>query len=274
MLCAGLVHGDLSDFNVLIAWDGPVIIDFPQAVDPAHNNNAGRLFVRDVDNLVSFIARFAPEVKGLQYGKEIWDLYERSVLQPDTPVTGKFKGSDRKADTTALLREIEAVEREAMARREALGLAPPRPARAPVVYDAPPPRPIAPGAKGQQGGGRGDRRGDAPRGRDGDRRDGPPERRGDAPRGRDGDRRDGPPERRGDAPRGRDGDRRDGPPERRGDAPRGDRRDAPRGDRRDDGGRPPRGDEGPRGGWEPREPRREPRSAEPPDDLDAFLVEG
>jgi RIO kinase 1 len=248
MLCAGLVHGDLSDFNVLIAWDGPVIIDFPQAVDPAHNNNASRLFIRDVDNLVSFLTRFAPEVKGRQYGKEIWDLYERGVLLPDSPLTGKFKGSDRKADTNALLREIEAVEREAMARREALGLAPPRRARAPVEYEGPPPRPIS----AQPEGGRS---GDGPRGGRGDRPARPEGRREDPPRrderpARAEGRREDPP-RRDERPARAEG-RREDPPRRderpaRAEAPRG---EAPRGGARDDrrADRPAWSGDAPRGG--------------------------
>jgi RIO kinase 1 len=141
MLCAGIVHGDLSDFNVLMGADGPVIIDFPQAIDPASNNNARKLLIRDVNNLVSFLARFAPGLRGTQYGAEMWDLYERGVLTPETPLTGRYAGKQGRANVSSLLREIEEIERESRARREALGLDPRRPARTPKVREAPAPQP-------------------------------------------------------------------------------------------------------------------------------------
>lgn len=142
MLCAGLVHGDLSDFNVLLTPDGPVIIDLPQAVDAAANAQAGRLLVRDVKNLTSFLARHDPKLKKSRYGEEMWQLYQRGELTPTTKLTGKPKRADHDADVDAILSEIAASEREAAARREALGLPPPRRARAPRVDDKPPPRPL------------------------------------------------------------------------------------------------------------------------------------
>lgn len=117
MLCEGLVHGDLSECNVLLAWDGPVIIDFPQATDAAHNPNARTLFIRDVENLTRYLARFAPEIGETRYCREIWSLYERSQLFPDTPLTGRFAESQRRADTRAVLREIEDAAQEARAKR-------------------------------------------------------------------------------------------------------------------------------------------------------------
>jgi len=127
MLCAGVVHGDLSDFNVLMGVDGPVIIDFPQVVDPAHNRNARQLLIRDVDNLTSFLARFAPRLRGRNYGKEMWSLYERNKLTPDTVLSGRARRSRRKADTAAIIDEIAAAERDAVRR----GLATPRNRTAP-----------------------------------------------------------------------------------------------------------------------------------------------
>jgi RIO kinase 1 len=144
MLCAGLVHGDLSDFNVLMGRDGPVLIDFPQAIDPAHNRNARKLLVRDVDNLTRFLGRFAPHLTGRPFGAEMWDLYERGLLKPDSVLTGHFKSSTKKADTWSLLAEIEELERESLARREALGLGPPRKARKPMEVVAEPPCPRRP----------------------------------------------------------------------------------------------------------------------------------
>jgi len=150
MLCAGIVHGDLSDFNVLMGVDGPVIIDFPQAIDPAANNNARKLLVRDVDNLTSFLGRFAPALKNTQYGAEIWDLYERGLLTPESPLTGRHAGAKGRANVSSLLREIEDIEREARARRTALGLEPKRPARTPVFREPAPPPPPPRSAPKQQ----------------------------------------------------------------------------------------------------------------------------
>lgn len=137
MLCAGLVHGDLSDFNVLLAAEGPVIIDFPQAIEAAANRNAERLLVRDVKNLTRFLGRWDRRLRRTRYGDEIWDLYQRGVLTPDTPLTGRFERKSAGTDVDAIIAEIQASAREEARRREALGLPPPRPARKPV---APPQR--------------------------------------------------------------------------------------------------------------------------------------
>ena len=110
MLCAGIVHGDLSEFNVLVDSRGPVIIDLPQAVDAAANNNASRMLERDVDNLAAYFGQFAPELSATQYGKEIWALYLRGELQPDTPLTGRFREVVKKADVRAVMREIDAAK--------------------------------------------------------------------------------------------------------------------------------------------------------------------
>ncbi|HBT82575.1 MAG: kinase [Desulfuromonadales bacterium GWD2_61_12] len=116
MLCAGLVHGDLSEFNVLVAADGPVIIDLPQAIDAAGNNNAGRLFARDVDNLAAYFGQFAPELLATAYAEEIWSLYESGILHPESPLTGRFVRPEVAADVGIVLREIDDSRREAMAR--------------------------------------------------------------------------------------------------------------------------------------------------------------
>ncbi len=140
MLCAGIVHADLSDFNVLMAADGPVIIDFPQVVDPASNQNARKLLLRDVKNLTDFLGRFAPKLRRTQYGPEMWELYKRSELDPETELTGRYVSKRKEADVSSLLEEILAVEKEARERREALGLPPPRPARRPRVAQKPEPK--------------------------------------------------------------------------------------------------------------------------------------
>jgi RIO kinase 1 len=146
MLCAGLIHADLSDFNVLMSPTGPVIIDFPQAVDPARNQSARKLLIRDVKNITSFLGRFAPRLRRTQYGPEMWDLYERSELDPATELTGKYQPKESKTEVSSLLEDILAVEQEARERREELGLPPPRRARRPVVYQPPPPK-VAPKPK-------------------------------------------------------------------------------------------------------------------------------
>lgn len=120
MLCAGIVHADLSEFNILMAADGPVIIDLPQAVDAAGNNHAQRMLMRDVNNLRVFFGRFAPSLLATQYGAEIWDLYQRGELTPETPLTGRFKTVERKADLSSVFREINDAKSAEDARRERL----------------------------------------------------------------------------------------------------------------------------------------------------------
>ena len=117
MLCAGIVHGDLSEFNILLAEDGPVIIDLPQAVDAAGNNHASRMLERDVANLRNFFGRFAPDLLTIDYGNEMWDLYQRGVLYPDTVLTGQFKRKTGPVDVGGVLREIGDASAEEAARR-------------------------------------------------------------------------------------------------------------------------------------------------------------
>lgn len=117
MLCAGTIHGDLSEYNVLIAWDGPMIIDLPQAVDAAHNQSARALLVRDVHNITAYLARFAPEIADTRFGEEMWGLYERGQLFPDSPLTGRWRGSTRRADTRSVMREIDAASQDARRKR-------------------------------------------------------------------------------------------------------------------------------------------------------------
>lgn len=121
MLCAGVVHGDLSDFNVLIGAEGPVIIDFPQWVDPAVNRNARRLLVRDVDNLTQFLGRFAPELSRMRFGPEMWDLYEQGTLRVGTPLTGRWRPKARAVDVGSVMSEIQAVAVEEGRRRDEEG---------------------------------------------------------------------------------------------------------------------------------------------------------
>ena len=117
MLCAGVVHGDLSEFNILLADDGPVIIDLPQAVDAAGNNHAQRMLLRDVDNLRGFFGQFAPELLATQYGAEIWDLYTRGTLHPDTPLSGRYVKRPGAVDLGSIMREIDDARAEETARR-------------------------------------------------------------------------------------------------------------------------------------------------------------
>ena len=117
MLCAGVVHGDLSEFNILLGADGPVIIDLPQAIDAAGNNHAKRMLLRDVDNLRDFFATFAPELRRTDFGLEIWSLYERGVLDLETVLTGRFERKSGAVDVGHVLREIDDARAEDAARR-------------------------------------------------------------------------------------------------------------------------------------------------------------
>ena len=117
MLCAGVVHGDLSEFNILLAADGPVIIDLPQAVDAAGNNHASRMLLRDVDNLRNFFGAFAPELLRTDYGLEIWDLYQRGELHTDSALTGRFERKTAAVDMGSVMREIDDARAEEAARR-------------------------------------------------------------------------------------------------------------------------------------------------------------
>jgi RIO kinase 1 len=117
MLCAGVVHGDLSEFNILLADDGPVIIDLPQAVDAAGNNHASRMLLRDVANLRAFFGQSAPELLDTAYGAEIWDLYQRGMLQVDSVLTGRYAPTLGAVDLGGVMREIEDARAEDAARR-------------------------------------------------------------------------------------------------------------------------------------------------------------
>ena len=117
MLCAGVIHGDLSEFNILLAADGPVVIDLPQAVDAAGNNHAQRMLLRDVANLRDFFGRFAPELLQTDFGPEIWDLYQRGLLHPDTVLTGRFARDTAPVNVGHVLREIDDARAEEAARR-------------------------------------------------------------------------------------------------------------------------------------------------------------
>lgn len=121
MLAAGVVHGDLSDFNVLLAADGPVVIDFPQSISAAGNLNARSLFLRDVNNLHRFLERWVPGVRRRPYGEEMWELYEKNELSADTRLTGKTKARSGPVDTRAVLSLIGDANRDEAARRRALG---------------------------------------------------------------------------------------------------------------------------------------------------------
>ena len=120
MLCAGIVHGDLSEFNILLAADGPVIIDLPQAVDAAGNNHAERMLLRDVDNLRKFFGRFAPALLATDYGHEIWALYESGALLPEAVLSGRFERNLAAVDLDSVLREIDDARFEEAARQRRL----------------------------------------------------------------------------------------------------------------------------------------------------------
>ena len=128
MLCTGLVHGDLSEFNVLVGPSGPVIIDLPQAVDAAGNNHAFTMLERDVGNMASYFGRFAPELRDTRYAREMWALYEAGSLHPGSVLTGVFADDETTADVGGVMREIEAARFEE-ARRQAVRDADDKPAK-------------------------------------------------------------------------------------------------------------------------------------------------
>jgi RIO kinase 1 len=171
MLCAGVVHGDLSEFNVLMAADGPVVIDFPQAVDPASNTSARKLLIRDVDNLHRFMSRYVRGYRALPYAQEMWELYQQNLLTPETVLRGRVSAVQRPTNTADVLALIGDAEREQ--RRKTAG-----PGRGPGPGGA-----RGPGAAGARGpsGGQGHTQGHAQAGPgQGHAQEGP---RGQGPRG-------------------------------------------------------------------------------------------
>ena len=120
MLCAGIVHGDLSEFNVLVDDYGPVIIDLPQAVDASANNHAESMLQRDIENMTHYYGQFAPELLGTQYAEEIWALYEDGELKPGIELTGQFAADTAESDVDGVLEEIKAVLLEEKKRQERL----------------------------------------------------------------------------------------------------------------------------------------------------------
>ncbi|MCK9200905.1 MAG: serine protein kinase RIO [Gallionella sp.] len=122
MLCAGVVHGDLSEYNVLVDSAGPVIIDLPQAIDAAANNHACQMLLRDVENLATYFGQFAPELLSTDYGNEIWSLYQSSQLHPDSVLTGRFERDEKPVDLNSVMREINDTLKEEEARQQAIAI--------------------------------------------------------------------------------------------------------------------------------------------------------
>jgi RIO kinase 1 len=107
MLCAGVVHGDLSEYNVLLAGDGPVVIDLPQAVDAAGNAHASSMLDRDIGNLTRYFGRYASELLDTEYAKEIWSLYKSGKLYPEIELTGRFERDEKPVDVEGVIRVVD-----------------------------------------------------------------------------------------------------------------------------------------------------------------------
>jgi RIO kinase 1 len=120
MLCAGIIHGDLSEYNVLVDSAGPVIIDLPQAINASANNQACQLLLRDVQNLAAYFGQFAPELLTTDYGNEIWALYQSSQLKPDSVLTGHFEKNEKAVDLKSVMREISDTLKDEEARQLAI----------------------------------------------------------------------------------------------------------------------------------------------------------
>jgi len=123
MLYAGLIHGDLSEFNVLVDDYGPVIIDLPQAVNAAGNNNAKRMLTRDVDNITNYYAQFAPDLAQTQYAKEIWAMFEAGSMDLEAQLTGRYDVAEEEADVDSVIEEIKAALEAEEARLERIRVA-------------------------------------------------------------------------------------------------------------------------------------------------------
>jgi RIO kinase 1 len=117
MLCSGLIHGDLSEYNILIDATGPVIIDLPQAVSAAGNNNALAMLERDVNNITTSLARFAPELLNTDYANEMWALFAQGELKPDSVLTGVFMKDESQADLDVVMLAIDDAREEAIRRQ-------------------------------------------------------------------------------------------------------------------------------------------------------------
>src|SRR5690348_867331 len=123
MLCEGLIHGDLSEYNVLVAPDGPVIIDLPQVVSAAGNNAARTMLRRDVGNLTITLSRFAPELLDTHYAEEMWALFEQGTLRPDSELTGHFVFDEGEVDVDSVMQSIIDAREEAIIRQRGRELA-------------------------------------------------------------------------------------------------------------------------------------------------------
>lgn len=118
MLCTGLIHGDLSAYNVLVGPDGPVMIDFPQVVSASGNNAARAMLLRDVNNLTAHLGRWAPDLFDTWYGEEMWALFEAGELRPDSELTGEFEPDESEVDLDSIRQSINDAREEALIRQQ------------------------------------------------------------------------------------------------------------------------------------------------------------
>ena len=95
-----------------------MIIDLPQVVSAAGNNNARAMLLRDVHNLRDCRARSAPELANTHYGEEMWALYETGELRPDSVLTGHFKFDPRNSNVGAVMESFEDARPAAIIRQQ------------------------------------------------------------------------------------------------------------------------------------------------------------
>jgi RIO kinase 1 len=173
LLESGLIHADLSAYNVLMAATGPTLIDLPQVVDVAGNNNAGLILRRDLRNVTEHLARFdARLLRFANCGEALFRHCQRGTLDlvtgPEESAPQSPRGGRRGRDAERGRAGREKGPRPEAARAQPTDAPRPRLPQPARPGSGPPrreDRPATPGAAGNRPGrsGRSGRRGRRPR---------------------------------------------------------------------------------------------------------------